>query len=87
MYRYAQLNEENIVKVISEVHSEENSEHMILINDLDIEYESTYSRETGEFIPPEPRPIPAPAPTIEEKILAESQYQTMLLELTTLGGM
>lgn len=28
-----------------------------------------------------------PQPTIEEKILAENQYQTMLLELNQLGGM
>lgn len=28
-----------------------------------------------------------PQPTMEEKILAENQYQTMLLELNQLGGM
>ena len=28
-----------------------------------------------------------PQPSIEERILAENQYQTMLLELTTPGGM
>lgn len=28
-----------------------------------------------------------PPTTIEERILAENQYQTMLLEMTTMGGM
>lgn len=48
-----------------------------------------YNGKTGEFTAPsilEPLPND-PQPTIEEKILAENQYQTMLLELNTLGGM
>ena len=28
-----------------------------------------------------------PKPTIEEEILVETRYQTMLLEMSTLGGM
>lgn len=45
-----------------------------------------YDDITGEFTPPLiPEPI-TPVPTIEEKILAENQYQTMLLELNPTGG-
>lgn len=87
MYKHIQLNDENIVIGISELSGEVIADNMILINDLDVELGSTYNRETGEFTPPEPKPEPEPQPTIEEKILAENQYQTMLLELTTLGGM
>lgn len=39
----------------------------------------------GNFLIFSERPIVV-QPTIEEKILAENQYQTMLLELATLGG-
>lgn len=42
-------------------------------------------REDGEF--EGNLELVQPQPTIEEKILAENQYQTMLLELTTFGGM
>jgi len=54
----------------------------------DIQEGWDYNSETGEFtapIPIVPKPV-EPQPTIEEKILAENQYQTMLLELNTLGG-
>lgn len=40
----------------------------------------------GTFITPESLPIES-QPTIEEQILYENKYQTMLLEMTTLGGM
>lgn len=48
-----------------------------------------YDAETQTFTPPIiPVPVQVePEPTIEEKILAENQYQTMLLELTNMGGM
>ena len=39
--------------------------------------ENDISPESVEFIP---------EPSIEEKILAETQYQTMLLEMNTVGG-
>lgn len=85
MFKYAQLNDENIVFAISDLAGEVSASNMILIADLDVELGSTYNRTTGEFTSPEPQP--EPTPTIEEKILAENQYQTMLLELTTSGGM
>lgn len=40
----------------------------------------------GSFITPEPDPI-EPEPTIEEQILFETQYQTAVLEILSLGGM
>lgn len=48
-----------------------------------------YHPESQTFIVGEvktPAPELIPEPTIEEKILAENQYQTMLLELSTVGG-
>lgn len=51
-----------------------------------------YNSETGEFtepVPPEPiEPGPEyiEPPTIEEQILAESLYQTALLEISMIGG-
>lgn len=42
--------------------------------------ESRILKSSGSFVENEV------LPTIEEKILAESQYQTMLLELSSLGG-
>lgn len=55
----------------------------------DIQEGWDYDNETGEFTAPIiPAPVLVePQPTIEEKILAENQYQTMLLELTSMGGM
>lgn len=85
--KYAQLNDENVVIGISQLSGEVVADNMILINDNDVELGSTYNRTTGEFITLEPQPEPKPTPTIEEQILAENQYQTMLLELTTMGGM
>lgn len=87
MFKYAQLNNENIVVGISYLSGEVLDENMILTGEIDVELGSTYNRETGGFTPPEPQPIPEPMPTTEEQILAENQYQTMLLELTSLGGM
>lgn len=45
------------------------------------------SARVEELIITGPVPETEPQPTIEEKILAENQYQTMLLELTNIGGM
>lgn len=87
MFKYAELNNENIVIAISRLSGEIIADNMILISDLEVELDSSYNRDTGEFTAPEPQPEPTPIPTIEEKILAENQYQTMLLELNTLGGM
>lgn len=82
--RYAELNKENIVNAISDLHSEENADNMIFINDLDVAMGSTYNQKTGEFTPPEPQPIPEPSVPIEEIIeanLLETQYQTLLIEM------
>ena len=43
------------------------------------------SIQTGDEITPELVEF-IPEPSIEEKILAETQYQTMLLEMNTVGG-
>ncbi|MER2039729.1 MAG: hypothetical protein ABS944_16400 [Solibacillus sp.] len=54
----------------------------------DIQEGWDYNSKTGEFTAPIiSEPIPEESqPTIEEKILAENQYQTMLLELNSAGG-
>lgn len=55
----------------------------------DIQEGWDYNSETGEFtapIIPEYPPV-EPQPTTEEKLLAETQYQTMLLEMSNSGGM
>lgn len=87
MFKYAELNDENIIVGISYLSGEVITDNMILINDIEVELGSTYNRETGELTPPEPPPEVEYQPSIEEKILAETQYQTMLLEVNSLGGM
>lgn len=47
----------------------------------------TISHTAEVLIQTEPVEPIEPQPSIDERILAENQYQTMLLELTTLGGM
>ena len=83
MFRYAQLSAGNIVVGISELAGEVNADNMILINDMEVELGYIYDPSTQTFTAPEPQPEPFPEPSIEERILAETQYQTMLLELTT----
>lgn len=85
MFRYAQLKENNIVMAISDLFSEVTADNMILINDMNVELGSAYDADTHTFKPPTVLPE-EPQPTIEEKILAENQYQTMLLELNSVGG-
>ena len=87
MFRYAQLSRDNAVIGISQLNGEVVDDNLILINDLEVELGSSYNRETDEFIPPEPQTEIEPQPSIEEEILIETRYQTMLLEMTNLGGM
>lgn len=85
MFKYAQLNTSNIVEGISYLNGEVFADNMVLITGLEVELGSTYYQDTQTFGPPTIT-SDDPQPTIEEKILAENQYQTMLLELNTLGG-
>ena len=85
--KYAQIDDENIVIGISQLSGEVIADNMILNNDLEVELGSTYNRETDKFIPPELQTEIEPQPSIEEEILIETRYQTMLLEMTNLGGM
>ncbi|GEM_PF-1958707 len=86
MFKYAQLDGANIVVGISQLSGVVDANNMILIEDKEVVLGSSYNRETGEFMNPiMPEPV-EPQPTIEEKILAENQYQTMLLELNSVGG-
>ena len=87
MFKYAQLSSENVIIGISQLSGEVIADNMILINSLEVKLGSTYNPATGEFTPPDPQPEPEPLPTIEEEILVETRYQTMLLEMSTLGGM
>lgn len=84
MFKYAQLDDENRVIGISYLKGEVVADNMILINDLEVMMWSTYDRSTGEFTPPTQQPTETPS--IEEQILAETQYQTALLEVNALGG-
>lgn len=75
MFKYAQLDSNNVVKGISLLNGKIAAEDMILINDMDVVLDSIYNPETGEFtapVIPEPTPIEAP-PTVEEM-----QAQTLL---------
>lgn len=86
MFEYAQLDAGNVVVGISQLSGEVAANNMIFIADKEVALGSSYNRETGEFTAPTiPEPV-EPQPTIEEKILAENQYQTMLLELNSAGG-
>lgn len=88
MFRYAQLDSNNVVVAISNLGGEVIADNMILINDLEVELElgSTYDRTTNTFTPPVSVPV-EPKPTIEQQILAELQYNTALTEMKALGGM
>lgn len=82
MFKYAQLNEENIVVGISDLSGEVIADNVILINGLEVEVGSTYNHETGEFTPPEPQSdMVAPLSMLEEMQI-EQLYQTALLEMT-----
>lgn len=84
MHIYAELDDGNKVKAVSQLSGEVIADNMILINDSNIELGSVYDRKTGEFIPPEPQPVPEQKATIEEvaeEALLETKYQTFLLEM------
>ncbi|MED4888923.1 hypothetical protein [Lysinibacillus fusiformis] len=72
MFRYAQINDESVVMSISSLSGEVIADHLILINDLDVELDIIYNRDAGEFTPPEPTSIES-TPTVEEM-----QAQTLL---------
>ena len=84
MYKYAQLNNENRVIGISYLSGEVIADNMILINEREILLGSIYQRENDYFQAPEPI---EPDTSIEEKLLIESEYQTVLLETLTTGGL
>lgn len=90
--RYAQILY-NKAHWIFESNEEPNfASNIILVditNNSEVQEGWDYDNETGMFTAPIiPVPVQVePEPTIEEKILAENQYQTMLLELTNMGGM
>lgn len=57
-----------------------------ITDNLEVQEGWDYDYETGGFTEPVIPEPEVPQPTIEEKILAENQYQTMLLELNSAGG-
>lgn len=86
MIIYAELNEQNICIGVKTVGEEMDSPNLVKIDTMDYDLLNR-KYENGEwseekYLPPEP-PLLA---TIEEQILAESQYQTALLEMQMLGG-
>lgn len=84
MYRYANLDKNNVVFAISILHSEKTAEGLILTNDLRVVEGFIYNPETQTFSPPEPQPNPESKASIEEvaeETLLETKYQTFLLEM------
>lgn len=75
MFRYAQVNDDNIVIGISQLSGEVDNDNMVLINDLKVVMGSTYNRQTGEFTAPV---IPEPTPNEPQPTLEEMQAQTLL---------
>ncbi|TKI65548.1 hypothetical protein FC756_15980 [Lysinibacillus mangiferihumi] len=87
MFRYAQLNENNVVIAISDLTGEVTADNMILINDSDVKLGSTYDTDTEVFIPPT-TPSIEPQPTVEEmqaQTLLNTEYLVSRSELG-LGG-
>lgn len=72
MFKYAQLNNDNVVEGISYLSGEVVADNMVLVNDIEIELGSTYDAKTGKFTATEPTPIEQ-QPTVEEM-----QAQTLL---------
>lgn len=91
MFKYAQLDSNNVVKGISLLNGKIAAEDMILINDMDVVLDSIYNPETGEFtapVIPEPTPIEAP-PTVEEmqaQTLINTEYLIAMNEMGIEGG-
>ncbi|MDM5250319.1 hypothetical protein [Lysinibacillus sp. G4S2] len=87
MFKYAQLNINNVVEGISYLSGEVVADNMILVNDKDVELGSTYDAKTGDFTAPvAPEPI-EPQPTVEEmqaQMLLNTEYLVSKSEL--LGG-
>lgn len=87
---YAQILDSKAHWIFEADEKPEFAPNIVLVNITDkteIQEGWNYNALTGEFTPPNiPDPV-EPQPTIEEKILAENQYQTMLLEITSIGGM
>lgn len=91
MFKYAQLDSNNVVKGISLLSGEIVAEDMILINDMDVVLDSIYNPETGEFTAPViPDPIPVePTPTVEEmqaQTLINTEYLIAMNEMGIEGG-
>lgn len=87
MYRYANLDDNNVVFAVSILHTVVSSEKLILTDDLNVVEGSTYNRTTGEFTPPEPQPVPEPQPTTEEiqtQILLNTECLVVMNELSNL---
>lgn len=91
MFKYAQLDSNNVVKGISLLNGKIAAEDMILINDMDVVLGSIYMPQTGEFtapVIPEPTPIEAP-PTVEEmqaQTLINTEYLIAMNEMGIEGG-
>lgn len=87
MNRYAYINEEGYVISINESTSIDTSENAIPIGNIQVQLESYFDRETGEFTPPDPQPISEPQPTTEEiqtQILLNTEYLVVVSELSNL---
>ncbi|MGE6513384.1 hypothetical protein [Lysinibacillus sphaericus] len=83
MFKYAQLNNDNVVEGISYLSGEVVATNMILVNDIEVGFGSAFDAKTGEFTAPEPTPI-EPQPTVEEmqaKTLLNTEYLVARNEL------
>ena len=76
MYKYVQLDSNNIVTGISYLSDNVEYPHMILLEEeVEIQLGSTYNLQTGEFIAPV---ISVPTPIDTQPTLEEMQAQTLL---------
>lgn len=87
MFKYAQIDENNVVSGISQLSGEVNAENMILVNGLDVALGSTYNVNTKIFTKPKPIEPTEPQPTAEEiqtQTLLNIEYLVIMSELTNL---
>lgn len=88
MYKYAQLNDSNIVEGISFLSGEVVADNMIFINGLEIGLGSTYNLITKTFTPPTIPQVDA-QPTLEEiqaQTLINTEYLIAMNEMGIQGG-
>lgn len=75
MYKYAQINSENICFAVSYLSGEVIADDMIMLNEEDEPLGKKYNNGAWEELPPQPAPEPEPSQLdrIEEAVTAKNQ--------------